>query len=106
MRDDPDSYPGRLSELERWREREVDPALAEVRSHLIEVSDERRIATRVADELRRRGISPTAEEVATRTADKIEENATPGLSLSWYQKIGAFAAGALLLADAIRGLIS
>lgn len=109
---DPDSFAGRISELERWREREAEPALSELHKHLTAVADEQRIAAGVADELRRRGIqtSPTqasVERTAQRVTEKIEERGiTPTLALTFWQKLGGFVAGALLLADAVRGLVS
>jgi hypothetical protein len=72
------------------------------------VAEREKIARGVAEELRRRGIAPTAEAVATQTVSKIDEHGFPPakLSLTWYQRGGAFVAGAILLADAVRGLLS
>lgn len=96
-----DSFADRISELERWRER-AEPVLTEI-------TDEQKIARGVAEELRRRGIAPSAEVVANRTVTKIDEHggfAPTRISLTWYQRAGAFFAGAILLADAVRGLVS
>lgn len=103
-----DSFADRLSELEDWRTLVVDPQLERLGEAVENMTTEAKIASGVADELRRRGITAegVAERTATKTTAKLEEHGFPAVSFTWYQKLGGFVAGAILLADAMRGFFS
>lgn len=103
-----DSFADRVSELEDWRQLVADPELERLGAAVENMSTEAKIAAGVADELRRRGITAegVAERTATKTTAKLEERGFPVASFTWYQKLGGFVAGAILLADAMRGFFS
>lgn len=77
----------RVDSLDKWRER-VESRLDACEMQQEQLVESQRIAEGVAAELERRGA--TSRE----------------LRLTWWQKVGGFAAGALLVADAVRGLVS
>lgn len=81
----------RLDALDKWRE-ETDRQLAVLREAIDGMTEAQKIAEGVAARL----TSTTAPPVQVKT----------GLSLTWYQRAGALIAGALILADAVRGLVS
>ena len=83
----------RVDALDKWRKQASDE-IAQLRKELENVTNEQKIAAGVAAELQKRG--------ALRRAS--DQPAT--LSLTWYQKLGGAVAGALLVADAVRGLLS
>jgi hypothetical protein len=78
----------RLDALDKWREAHVDPVLAQHERELDDVTRAQEIARAVADEL--------AKE---RDGGKL------ATELPLWQKIGAAIAGAVVLADSLRGLV-
>ena len=71
---------------------------------LDDVTEAQKIAKAVADELGRR--REPAEHVAHATADELEARGGVGLALTWWQKLGGAIMGAIVVIDAIRGLVS
>jgi hypothetical protein len=76
----------RVDALDKWRER-VEHRLDSIEAATDAVIESQKIAAGVAAELARRGVGPST------------------LSLTWWQKLGGAVAGALLVADALRGLV-
>jgi hypothetical protein len=76
----------RLDALDKWREAHVDPVLAQHERELDDVTRAQEIARAVADEL-----AKTKRE---------DDGALP-----LWQKVGAAIAGAVVLADSLRGLV-
>lgn len=89
----------RVDSLYRWR-KEIEQRLGATEEAVDNVTEAQKIAKAVATEL-----SKVASPPADRVAQAVAERGTK-LTLTWYQKAGAFVAGALLLADAVRGLVS
>lgn len=88
-----DRHEWRLDSLDRWR-RDVSRTINVLQDGIDDLNEANRIAKAVAEEL-----------------GKKEQHGEPvsishGLAFTWYQKLGAFVGGALLLADALRGLIA
>ena len=79
----------RLDALDKWRD-EVMAELATLRDDCDALAESDNIAAAVAAAIRR---------------DPPDVSRTIAASLSGWQKWGAFAAGALLLADAVKGLL-
>ena len=80
----------RVDALDKWREG-IDHQLGVLREELDGMTEAQKIAEAVTAKL-------------TSAADPVQVKT--GLNLTWYQKAGAFLAGALILADAVRGLVS
>lgn len=76
----------RVDALDKWRER-VESRLDACETAQEGLVESQKIAQGVAAELERRGVGPST------------------LSLTWWQKLGGAVAGALLVADALRGLV-
>lgn len=77
----------RVDALDKWRER-VDTRLDSCEEAQDKMIETQKIAAGVAKELERRGVGSST------------------LQLSLWQKLGGAVAGALVVADALRGLIS
>lgn len=80
----------RVDALDKWRD-SIDNQLAVLREEIDGVTEAQKIAEGVAARL---------------TSTSAPVNVKTGLSLTWYQRLGALIAGALILADAVRGLVS
>lgn len=80
----------RVDDLDKWRT-SADDRLAVLREEIDDVTEAQKIAAAVAAKL---------------TSTSAPVNVKTGLSLTWYQRLGALIAGALILADAVRGLVS
>ena len=93
----------RIDSLDRWR-RDVDHRLRAAEDEIDAVTKAQEIAEAVADELAK--ASAPAEHVAHATADEIESRGGTRLALTWYQKLGGAVMGAIVVIDAIRGLVS
>lgn len=89
----------RADSLDRWR-RDVERRLAAAEDGIDAVTRAQEIAKAVAAEL-----SKTSSPPADRVAEAVAERGTK-LSLTWYQKIGGVIMGAIVVVDAIRGLVS
>lgn len=100
----------RLDALDKWREniekdreqfrREVSSTFSEIRGELEAVTKAQEIASAVAEELAKHH-SPPAERVAEAVAERGTK-----LSLTWWQKLGGVVMGAIVVIDAVRGLVS
>lgn len=80
----------RLDALDRWREETV-KQLAACEESIENLAEADRIAEAVAEAIRQEPPTITPQRIAA--------------GLTTWQRWGAFAAGALLLADAVKGLI-
>lgn len=78
----------RLDAIDRWREETV-KQLAACEESIENLAESDRIAEAVAEAIRQE--PPTPQRIAA--------------GLTTWQRLGAFAAGALVLADAVRGLV-
>jgi hypothetical protein len=100
----------RVDSLDSWRKdleadrerfrRDVAAEFAELRGEIEAVTKAQEIAAAVSAELAK---SPSAP--AQRVAEAVAERGTK-LTLTWWQKLGGFVMGAIVVIDAIRGLIS
>lgn len=107
MRDDetPDTSRGRLAweieELKRWRQ-DVDKLLSNHEAELNGLVNAQKIAAGVARELQKRGV--TGEGIAAEVEKR--GGVSQAVVLTWWQKLGGAIVGAIVIIDALRGLIS
>lgn len=90
----------RIAEIGRWR-KDVDRMLSLHDTELNKLVNAQEIAAGVARELQKRGVSSEG------LASELERRGvSPAVSLTWWQKLGGAVVGALVVIDALRGLIS
>lgn len=84
----------RIDSLDRWR-KEIDRKINTLEDGIDDLNEANRIAQAVAEELSKRTESG---EPAVSIRQRVE--------LTFWQKLGGIVAGMILLADAVRGLVS
>lgn len=89
----------RIDALDAWR-KGIEDEFATLRGELDAVTKSQEIAKAVAVELSKHA-SPPAERVAEAVAERGTK-----LALTWYQKLGGAIMGAIVVIDALRGLVS